>query len=103
VGYTVLTSTSKFDNIPIRVAKAGNIVSVSAPYISSYTKTESEYQTFCVLPEGFRPPVKIDIITLAQSDKQINIVVSTTGYVAIGVFGEIGLNIAIRVNFSFSQ
>lgn len=98
----LLKATSKFLGVDVRVARVGDIVSVTANYIERFVKETGDYLTVCTLPEGFRPSHTVDIIQSLGPSQTSNIMVMTNGQVEFGLFGEIGSTESLRINFSFT-
>ena len=100
--HQTITANENFKSVAVRVARIGNIVTITAPVISNYEKGEGGYPAMLTLPADYRPSTAVDILlpTTGSGDMANVLVNNTSGNVTVGLLGN-SATVNLRINFSY--
>lgn len=100
--HQTITASTQFKSVNVKVARIGNIVTITAPIVSNYQKGEGGYPTMITLPVNYRPSIQVDILSPAGSAGDLaNIIINpSTGALTVGILGN-SSTINLRVNLSY--
>ena len=100
--HQTITADTRFNSVAVRVARIGNIVTITAPIISNYKKGEGGYPAMLTLPADYRPSTAVDILlpTTGSGDMANIMINNTSGNVTVGLLGSSD-TVNLRINFSY--
>lgn len=100
--HQTITANERFKSVAVRVARIGNIVTITAPIISNYKKGEGGYPAMLTLPADYRPSTVVDILlpTTGSGDMANIMINNTSGNVTVGLLGSSD-TVNLRINFSY--
>ena len=100
--HQTITANERFNSVAVRVARIGNIVTITAPIISNYKKGEGGYPAMLTLPADYRPSTAVDILlpTTGSGDMANIMINNTSGNVTVGLLGSSD-TVNLRINFSY--
>ena len=100
--HQTITANERFKSVAVRVARIGNIVTITAPIINNYEKGEGGYPVMLTLPADYRPSTAVDILlpTTGSGDMANVLVNNTSGNVEVGLLGN-SATVNLRINFSY--